>query len=57
MDYKINSAEELGALVWAVRKAQGLRQDDTAGSIGVSEKCCLRAIIHNVIQPMVSQLA
>ncbi len=37
MDYKINSAEELGALVRAVRKAQGLRQDDTAGSIGVSE--------------------
>ena len=57
MDYKINSAEELGALLWAVRKAQGLRQDDTAGSIGVSEKCCLRAIIHNVIKPMVSRVA
>jgi len=37
MDYKIHSAEELGALIRAVRKAQGLRQDDTAGSIGVSE--------------------
>lgn len=37
MDYKINSAEELGSLVRAVRKAQGLRQDDTAGCIGVSE--------------------
>ena len=37
MDFKIASAEELGALVRAVRKAQGLRQDDAAGSIGVSE--------------------
>ena len=37
MDYKISSAEELGALVRAVRKAQGLRQDDAAGSIGLSE--------------------
>lgn len=37
MDYKIATAEELGAFVRAVRKAQGLRQDDAAGSIGVSE--------------------
>jgi transcriptional regulator with XRE-family HTH domain len=37
MNYKIASAEDLGALVRAVRKAQGLRQDDAAGSIGVSE--------------------
>lgn len=37
MNYKIDSAEELGALVRAVRKSQGLRQDDAAGSIGVSE--------------------
>lgn len=37
MSYKITTPHELGVLVRAVRKAQGLRQDDAAGSIGVSE--------------------
>jgi transcriptional regulator with XRE-family HTH domain len=30
-------AEDLGPILRAVRKAQALRQDDAAGSIGVSE--------------------
>ena len=33
----IRTSEDLGPIVRAVRKAQGLRQDDAAGSIGVSE--------------------
>lgn len=37
MKIAIETAEQLGPLVRAVRKAQGLRQDDAAGSIGVSE--------------------
>ncbi|MFC4822106.1 helix-turn-helix domain-containing protein [Dokdonella ginsengisoli] len=37
MKITIQSAEQLGPLVRAVRKAQGIRQDDAAGSIGVSE--------------------
>jgi len=37
MSIRINKAEQLGAVIKAVRKAQGLRQDDAAGSIGVSE--------------------
>ena len=31
------SASAIGPLVRAARKAQGIRQDDAAGSIGVSE--------------------
>ena len=37
MKIAIESAEQLGPLVMAIRKAQGIRQDDAAGSIGVSE--------------------
>lgn len=33
----IRNTQELGRVVRAVRKSQGVRQDDTAGSIGVSE--------------------
>ena len=37
MKIAIESAEQLGPLVRAIRKAQGIRQDDAAGSHGVSE--------------------
>lgn len=37
MKVPLNNAADLGALVRAVRKTQRLRQDDAAGSIGVSE--------------------
>ena len=37
MKLPIDHASALGPIVRAVRKAQGMRQDDTAGSIGVSE--------------------
>ena len=33
----IDSPARIGQLVRAARKAQGIRQDDAAGSIGVSE--------------------
>ncbi len=37
MKISLKDAESLGQIVRAVRKAQGMRQDDTAGSLGVSE--------------------
>ena len=37
MQVPINSAAAIGAVVRATRKAQAIRQDDAAGSIGVSE--------------------
>lgn len=37
MFVKIDSATSLGQVVRAVRKDQKLRQDDAAGSVGVSE--------------------
>jgi len=37
MKFPIETAAQLGPLVRAVRKAQGLRQDDAAASMGVSE--------------------
>jgi transcriptional regulator with XRE-family HTH domain len=37
MRITLNSAADLGPLIRIARKAQGLRQDDAAGSIGVSE--------------------
>lgn len=37
MKISLKDAESLGQIVCAVRKAQGMRQDDTAGSLGVSE--------------------
>ncbi|MCG7601573.1 hypothetical protein MHM84_17540 [Halomonas sp. McH1-25] len=37
MKYILDSPKTLGTLIRASRKAMTLRQDDTAGSIGVSE--------------------
>jgi transcriptional regulator with XRE-family HTH domain len=37
MQYPLKTAAALGKVVRATRKAQGIRQDDAAGSIGVSE--------------------
>ena len=37
MKIQLNSPNDLGAIVKASRKHQALRQDDAAGSIGVSE--------------------
>ena len=37
MNIPINNAAALGAVVRASRKAQKIRKDDAAGSIGVSE--------------------
>lgn len=37
MQHSVTSADQLGEIIRATRKAQGLRQDDAAGSIGVSE--------------------
>lgn len=37
MKIAIKTAAEVGAIVRASRKAQGIRQDDAAGSMGVSE--------------------
>lgn len=37
MHINIDSAQTLGQIVRAVRKDQRLRQDDAAGSVGVSE--------------------
>jgi transcriptional regulator with XRE-family HTH domain len=38
----LNEPGDIGALVRAARKAQGLRQDDAAGAIGVSENFMVR---------------
>ncbi|MEK7945071.1 helix-turn-helix domain-containing protein [Pigmentiphaga sp. YJ18] len=37
MKITLADATSLGPIVRAVRKAQGIRQDDAAGSVGVSE--------------------
>lgn len=37
MKIPIKSSSEIGEIVRASRKSQGIRQDDAAGSIGVSE--------------------
>jgi transcriptional regulator with XRE-family HTH domain len=37
MNIPIANPGQLGPIIRAARKAQGLRQDDAAGSIGVSE--------------------
>ena len=37
MKITLANASSLGPIVRAVRKAQGIRQDDAAGSMGVSE--------------------
>jgi transcriptional regulator with XRE-family HTH domain len=33
----VRSLQDLGKAIWAARMAQGIRQDDAAGAIGVSE--------------------
>ncbi len=37
MKISLDNAQSPGQIVRAVRKAQGMRQDDAAGSLGVSE--------------------
>ncbi len=37
MHYTIDRASDIGGIIRAARKAQQLRQDDAAGSVGVSE--------------------
>ncbi|WGZ94609.1 MAG: helix-turn-helix domain-containing protein [Candidatus Thiothrix putei] len=37
MPITVSTPQEIGRLVRAARKAQGLRQDDAAGAIGVSD--------------------
>lgn len=37
MKISLNSAGDVGRILRATRKAQGLRQDDAAGSMGLSE--------------------
>ena len=37
MHIELDSADAIGPVVRASRKAQSIRQDDAAGSIGVSE--------------------
>lgn len=37
MKIPIQQASDVGQVIRAARKAQGIRQDDAAGSIGVSE--------------------
>lgn len=37
MKHLIGNPSEIGAIIRAARKAQRLRQDDAAGSVGVSE--------------------
>lgn len=37
MKISLEKASDIGSIVWAVRKSQGIRQDDTAGAVGVSE--------------------
>ncbi len=43
MRIQVSDASDIGALVRAARKAQGIRQDDAAGAIGVSESFMVRA--------------
>jgi transcriptional regulator with XRE-family HTH domain len=43
MKIEINVAADIGPVVKLVRKAQKLRQDDAAGSIGVSENFLAKA--------------
>ncbi|WP_042885987.1 helix-turn-helix domain-containing protein [Cupriavidus necator] len=42
MQLSLNDPSDMGAFVRAARKAQGLRQDDAAGAIGVSENFMVR---------------
>ncbi len=42
MQFQLGDAAEIGAVVRASRKAHGMRQDDAAGAIGVSENFMVR---------------
>ncbi|WP_224082156.1 helix-turn-helix domain-containing protein [Cupriavidus laharis] len=42
MQIPLSDAADIGALVRAARKAHGMRQDDAAGAIGVSENFMVR---------------
>ncbi|WP_454741876.1 helix-turn-helix domain-containing protein [Cupriavidus necator] len=42
MQLPLSDPSDIGAFVRAARKAQGLRQDDAAGAIGVSENFMVR---------------
>ncbi|PCE30596.1 transcriptional regulator [Burkholderia ubonensis subsp. mesacidophila] len=43
MRYTIEQASDLGGVIRAARKVQNLRQDDAAGSVGVSESFMVKA--------------
>ncbi|SAK00883.1 helix-turn-helix domain-containing protein [Burkholderia multivorans] len=43
MRYTIEQASDIGGVIRAARKAQQLRQDDAAGSVGVSESFMVKA--------------
>lgn len=43
MQYTIQHPSEIGGVLRAARKAAGLRQDDAAGSVGVSESFMVKA--------------
>lgn len=43
MRYTIEQASDIGGVIRAARKAQNLRQDDAAGSVGVSESFMVKA--------------
>ncbi|MDR8728080.1 helix-turn-helix domain-containing protein [Burkholderia pseudomultivorans] len=43
MRYTIEQAADIGGVIRAARKAQQLRQDDAAGSVGVSESFMVKA--------------
>lgn len=42
MPIQVKDASDIAAVVRAARKAQGIRQDDAAGAIGVSENFMVR---------------
>ncbi|WER47304.1 helix-turn-helix domain-containing protein [Cupriavidus sp. WKF15] len=42
MQFQLGDASDIGAIVRASRKANGMRQDDAAGAIGVSENFMVR---------------
>ncbi|KAI3594920.1 HipB protein, Antitoxin HigA [Cupriavidus sp. U2] len=43
MKHHLRHSADVGGIIRAARKAQGLRQDDAAGSIGVSESFMVKA--------------
>ncbi|WGS47753.1 helix-turn-helix domain-containing protein (plasmid) [Burkholderia sp. JSH-S8] len=43
MRYTIEQASDIGGVIRAARKVQNLRQDDAAGSVGVSESFMVKA--------------